>query len=106
MKEFHAYLNQDGTYRIDGIVEMFDNGQFIDTRIKAARAKVSVEFLATLDSNELYTVIVEDTLVAPSEQKNDKRFGLHTRAELVAMEELLDRYHKFYGLEKFTYKEN
>jgi hypothetical protein len=37
---------------------------------------------------------------------NTKAFGNHTRAELVAMEELLDKYHKFYGQEKFTEKEN
>lgn len=37
---------------------------------------------------------------------NNKGFGKHTIAELVVMEELLDRYHKLFGIEKFTYKEN
>ena len=37
---------------------------------------------------------------------NAKAFGKHTRTELVAMEELLDKYHKLYGQEKFTHQEN
>ena len=37
---------------------------------------------------------------------NIKAFGKHTRAELVVMEELLDKYHKLYGQEKFTHQEN
>jgi hypothetical protein len=71
MKEIHAYLNKDGTYRLDGIIEMFDNGQFIDVRLTAARAKITVEVLVDSDSNELYTVTVEDTLTSTSDSVCD-----------------------------------
>lgn len=71
MKEIHAYLNQDGTYRLDGIIEMFDNGQFIDARLTAARAKITVEVLTNSGLGELYTITVEDTLTSTSDSVCD-----------------------------------
>ena len=43
-----------------------------------------------------------DRQIGYGPEPNIKAFGKHTRAELVAMEGLLDKYHKFYGQEKFT----
>ena len=60
MKEIHAYLNDDDTYRIEGIGQAYDNGELVDVTIKAARAKISVDVLVEPSSGELYTVIVQE----------------------------------------------
>lgn len=60
MKEIHAYRNDDGTYRFEGIGETYDNGKLVNVIIKAARAKISVEALAVPDSAELYTATIKE----------------------------------------------
>ena len=60
MKEIHAYKNDDGTYRLEGIGETYYNGKLIDVVIKAVRAKISVEALAVPDSAELYTATIKE----------------------------------------------
>lgn len=60
MKEIHAYNNNDGTYRLEGIGQAYENCELVDVYFKAARAKISVEVLAEPSSGELYTVTVEE----------------------------------------------
>lgn len=61
MKEIHAYLNDDGTYRVEGIGETVYNGKTIDVFIKAARARIDMEVLAELSPDQtLYTVDIKE----------------------------------------------
>ena len=61
MKEIHAYLNNDGTYRVEGVGETVYNGKTIDVIIKAARARIDMEVLAEFSQdNTLYTAIIEE----------------------------------------------
>lgn len=51
MKEVHAYINDDGTYRIDVIGEVCINGELIDACAEIPRAKLSIECLTNPPSN-------------------------------------------------------
>jgi hypothetical protein len=42
MKEIHAYRNEDGTYRVEGIACVMDNEGIKDVVFKAPRAKLTV----------------------------------------------------------------
>lgn len=60
MKEIHAYLNEDGTYRIEGIEYAIDNGISKEVVVRIPRAKVDVEALVGEDSNEIYSIEVKE----------------------------------------------
>lgn len=61
MKEIHAYKNDDGTYRVEGVGETVYNGKTIDVIIKAARARIDMEVLAELSPDKtLYTVDIKE----------------------------------------------
>ena len=60
MKEIHAYKNDDGTYRIEGVGQAYDNGEIRDVVFKAVRAKINIDVLVEPSSRELYTVMVEE----------------------------------------------
>lgn len=68
MKEFHAYKNDDGTYKVEDIAETHYHGELIDVTIKIARAKISIESLVVPDSAELYTT----TIYEENENENTK----------------------------------
>ena len=61
MKEIHAYLNEDGTYRIEGIGYAMDNGVSKEVAVKIPRARIDVEALAHKDSGEIYSVLVKES---------------------------------------------
>ena len=46
MKEIHAYKNEDGTYRINGVGEMFNGKEFVEVDVEIKRAKISIDALA------------------------------------------------------------
>lgn len=60
MKEIHAYKNDDGTYRIEAICRTCCEGKMVDVHMKAARAKISVDYLVEPSSEELYTVTIKE----------------------------------------------
>ena len=55
MKEIHAYLNDDGSYHIEGIETIYDTEKFIDARIEISKAKITIVPMA--DAEKRYMVI-------------------------------------------------
>ena len=60
MKEIHAYRNEDGTYRVEGIGCAMDNGVSKEVVIIIPRAKVDVEALVVEGSKEIYSIEVKE----------------------------------------------
>lgn len=61
MNEFHAYLNNDGTYRLEVLTHVFDNsGALLKSKFIVSRAKITIEPLVDTDTKEIYSLIVED----------------------------------------------
>ena len=60
MKEIHAYRNEDGTYRIEGVGCALNNGVSTEVVVRIPRAKVDVEALAVEGSKEMYSVEVKE----------------------------------------------
>jgi hypothetical protein len=60
MKEIHAYRNEDGTYRVEGIGLAMDNGVSKEVTVRIPRAKIDVEALATKDSGEICSIEVKE----------------------------------------------
>jgi hypothetical protein len=59
MKEIHAYLNEDGTYRVEGVVRVADNEEVRDAAFNISRAKITISPIA--DANrELMSLTVEN----------------------------------------------
>lgn len=59
MKEIHAYRNEDGTYRVEGIVRVADNEEVRDAAFNISRAKITISPLA--DANgELMSLTAEE----------------------------------------------
>ena len=42
LKEFHAYKNEDGTYRIAGITTVFDGKTYYDTVVSMDRVAITL----------------------------------------------------------------
>ena len=42
MKEIHAYLNEDGTYRIEGITMIHDTENKFEAQVMINRARISI----------------------------------------------------------------
>lgn len=60
MKEIHAYRNEDGTYRVEGIGYALDNGVSKKVAVRIPRAKIDVEALVSKDSGEICLVEVKE----------------------------------------------
>ena len=60
MKEIHAYRNEGGTYRIEGIGYAMDNGTSKEVVVRIPRAKVDVEALVVEGSKEIYSIEVKE----------------------------------------------
>lgn len=60
MKEIHAYRNDDGTYRIEGIKEVYDGKELIDATVKFNRARISIDALADANGAICDVIIKED----------------------------------------------
>lgn len=59
MKEIHAYLNEDGTYRVEGIGYAMDNGVLKEVRFEMPRAKLTVESLVQKEDQVLFSFEVK-----------------------------------------------
>lgn len=60
MKEIHAYKNEDGTYRIEGVSAMTDHGELKDVIIQIPRADLNINVLKSDNSKELFTLTVKE----------------------------------------------
>lgn len=60
MKEIHAYRNEDGTYRIEGIKEVFNGKELIDATVKFSRTRISIDALADVNGAICDVVIQND----------------------------------------------
>ena len=61
MKEIHAYLNDDGTYRLEIPTQVFDNtGELLSGKFTVSRAKLSIEPIVEVDTGKIYSLIVEE----------------------------------------------
>jgi hypothetical protein len=60
MKEIHAYRNEDGTYRVEGIGYAMDNGASKEVVVRIPRAKVDVEALVVEGSKGIYSIEVKE----------------------------------------------
>jgi hypothetical protein len=60
MKEIHAYRNEDGTYRIEGVGCAMDNGVSKEVTVIIPRAKIDVEALVDVVSSEICSIEVKE----------------------------------------------
>lgn len=60
MKEIHAYLNDDGFYRIEGIGTICDTEKIIDVEIKINKAKITITPMADAEKQYMTITIPED----------------------------------------------
>lgn len=61
MKEIHAYINEDGTYRVEGVGYATDNGELREVAVIIPRAKIDIEALAAQDSGKIYSIEVKES---------------------------------------------
>lgn len=59
MKEIHAYRNEDGTYRVEGIGCAMDDGKLSDVSFNMPRTRITIEPLADT-TGELMSLTVEN----------------------------------------------
>ena len=60
MKEIHAYINEDGTYRVETDGCVMDSGELKEIILNIPRAKITVEPLVEVDTGEIYSVTVKE----------------------------------------------
>ena len=60
MKEIHAYKNDDGTYRIEGIKEVLVGKDIVDATVKLNRVRISIDALADVNGAICDVVIQND----------------------------------------------
>jgi hypothetical protein len=53
MKEFHAYLNDDGTYKVETTVTTHYDGKSSSMHVTYPRVQLTMNVLADLTSNKL-----------------------------------------------------
>lgn len=60
MKEIHAYRNEDGTYKLELVIEYIDNGEPIEARVIYERTKIETKDFMIKPFGELFALTVED----------------------------------------------
>ena len=61
MKEFYAYQNDDGTYRLEIPIEAYDqNGTLLKGKSIVPRARLAIEALADISNGELHSIVIEE----------------------------------------------
>ncbi len=60
MREIHAYINEDGTYRVDGIGSAMENGELKEVVVQIPRANVTVDALIKEDTGEIFSITVKE----------------------------------------------
>ncbi len=56
MKEIHAYRNEDGTYRVEGIAYTMYDGELREVLIKIPRATIDYKPFTQEEDGTLYTI--------------------------------------------------
>lgn len=60
MKEIHAYRNEDGTYKLEIVIEFLDKGELVEARVIYERTKIESEDFMIKPMGELFAVTIED----------------------------------------------
>ena len=60
MKEIHAYLNEDGTYRVEVVGCAMESGELKEVVIQIPHASVTVDALTKEDTDELFSITVKE----------------------------------------------
>lgn len=59
MKEIHAYINEDGTYHVEGVGYAMDNGELKEVKFEMPRAKLTVESLVQKEDDVIFSFEVK-----------------------------------------------
>jgi hypothetical protein len=60
MKEIHAYRNEDGTYKLEVVVELLDKGEPVEARVIYEHTKIELKDFMIKPMGELFEVTIED----------------------------------------------
>lgn len=60
MREFHAYRNEDGTYKLEVIVELYENDELKEAHVVWPKVSIVSDSLVIKASGDLFTVVVEE----------------------------------------------
>lgn len=60
MKEIHAYRNEDGTYKLEVVIEFLDKGELVEARVIYERTKIESKDFMIKPMGELFAVTIED----------------------------------------------
>lgn len=60
MKEIHAYRNEDGTYKLEVVMDYVDKGEQLEARIIYPRTKIESKDFVLKPFGELFAVTIED----------------------------------------------
>ena len=60
MKEIHAYKNEDGTYKLEVVVELLDKGEPVEARVIYEHTKIESKDFMIKPMGELFAVTIED----------------------------------------------
>lgn len=60
MKEFHAYRNEDGTYKLEIIGEYYDKGELLEAHVIYERVKLESKDFVMKSRGELFSITVDD----------------------------------------------
>lgn len=60
MKEIHAYKNDDGTYKLEIVVEYYDKGKLMEARVIYERAKLNAEDFVMRSRGKLFSMTIND----------------------------------------------
>jgi len=60
MKEIHAYLNDDGTYRLECIADTHIGGELMEAKIIYERVTLTIGALTSPTSNTICELIIEE----------------------------------------------
>lgn len=61
LQEFHAYQNEDGTYRIEAPTKVCYGDMSYNGKLVISRAKLTIECLAAQDTKDMMIFIAEET---------------------------------------------
>ena len=60
MKEIHAYRNEDGTYKLEVVIEFLDKGELVEAHVVYEHAKIESKDFMIKPCGELFEVAIED----------------------------------------------
>ena len=60
MKEIRAYKNEDGTYKLEVVVEYYDKGELMEAHVIYPRVKIESKDFVLKSHGELFSLTIED----------------------------------------------